>query len=132
MRLPEKSLLGRARWYPTVTSLCGKEAENLAHNALALIRLEEVLRMGRAVKDDQLFRFGGFFIIRGPSPLASSRVTMNSEGHLSFSAGPFGWAPSSTTRSTSPGCEEMHASAAAPPPMLPPTTETLFAPFFRG
>src|SRR5437016_6865609 len=64
MRLPEKSLLGRARWYPTVTSLCGKEAENLAHNALALIRLEEVLRMGRAVKDDQLFRFGGFFIIR--------------------------------------------------------------------
>src|SRR5438876_3893825 len=55
---------------------------------------------------------------------------MNSEGHLSFSAGPFGWPPSSTTRSTSPGCEEMHASAAAPPPMLPPTTETLFAPFF--
>ena len=55
---------GARRIDATVTSLCGKEAENLAHNALALIRLEEVLRMGGAVKDDQLFRFGGFFIIR--------------------------------------------------------------------
>jgi hypothetical protein len=63
-RLPEKWPLGRAGWYATVTLLCGKEAENLAHNALALFRLEEVLRMGGAVKDNQLFRFGGFFIIR--------------------------------------------------------------------
>ena len=53
------------------------------HNALALIRLEEVLRMGGAVKDDQLFRFRGFFIIRTnlwqPRPVAAGVIARYNE-----------------------------------------------------
>src|SRR5208282_6790992 len=68
---------------------------------------------------------------RGPSPLASSRATMNKDGALSLSADPPGAEPRNTRRSISPGFEAIDASPAAHPPMLAPTTDTVFAPDFR-
>jgi hypothetical protein len=44
-------------------SLRGEKAEDLAHHALSLIRLEEILSVRRAIKNDQLFGFGSFLVL---------------------------------------------------------------------
>jgi hypothetical protein len=47
----------------TEQSLRGEEADDLAHHALALIRLEEILCVRRALKNDQLFWVGSFLVL---------------------------------------------------------------------
>ena len=44
-------------------SLRREKAEDLAHHAVRLIRLEEKLGVGGAIKNDQLFWFGRFFVL---------------------------------------------------------------------
>jgi len=41
----------------------GKESQDLAHDALSLIRLEQELCVRGAVDDDQLFRIGRFLVL---------------------------------------------------------------------
>ena len=40
-----------------------KESQDLAHDALSLIRLKKVLRVRRAIEDDQLLGFRGFLML---------------------------------------------------------------------
>src|SRR6185295_18128682 len=71
-------------------------------------------------------------ISRGTPPaVRSPRATANSFRPSIFSGGPLAWAARSTRRSISPGRAAIAASAASPPPMLPPITETVSAPRCR-
>src|SRR5437763_16965467 len=56
---------------------------------------------------------------------------MDKVADLSLAAGSLGAAPRNTTRSISPGREALDASPAPHPPILAPTTDTVFAPLFR-
>lgn len=54
-------------WPLRTSSLCGKESEDLAHHALALIRIKEKLSMRRSFQKDQLLWFRSFFVFRANS-----------------------------------------------------------------
>mgnify|MGYP003578961996 CR=1 FL=1 len=52
----------------------GKEAQDLGHQTLSLIRRENELRMGGAFEDHQFFRVGGFLILLANSGEPQSGV----------------------------------------------------------
>src|SRR5260370_17767925 len=52
----------------------GEESQNLAHDALSLIRLEQELCVRGAVDDDQLFRIGRLLVLRANLRKSWARV----------------------------------------------------------
>ena len=92
--------------------------------------------MRGSFEDNQQFRLGRFLVLCADTgePWAVGAgviaATINNVGTFSFCAGRLGAEPRKTRRSISPGAE-IDASPAAPPPMLAPTTDMVFAPFFR-
>jgi len=71
-----------------------KESQDLAHHAVSLIRLKEVLRLGRAIEDDQLLGLRRFLILlanpREPRSIRFSVVAGLDEqcDRLEFLGGP--------------------------------------------
>ena len=111
-----------------------KESQDLAHHAIALIGLEKKLSVRGTIQNDQFLWIRSFFILRANTrkPWAGFvRVIAGDDeedSRLQLFRREVRRAPRSTMRSTSPGMDLIDASPAAPPPKLPPTTETVLTP----